>query len=80
MFELKNRGIHAIKYSPQSGYYRRTRGHINPGVRLLGKNANQFLAACIPGTEILVENKELLGEFVEGLYNYWRAFVRIMPL
>ena len=80
MFELKNRGSMQLNIFPDQDI---TEEHVDTLIQafdFLARMPIKFLAACIPGTEILVENKELLGEFVEGLYNYWRAFVRIMPL
>ncbi|MCD4782873.1 MAG: phosphoenolpyruvate carboxykinase [Candidatus Eremiobacteraeota bacterium] len=45
---------------------------------MLGVVSADKVAAMSPETAIFLKNPELLNDFVEGLYNYWRNFDRFL--
>ncbi len=50
--------------------------HLVETLRLLVTTPASQITSLLPEAEIFVENLDLLNDFVEGLYNYWRMFDR----
>jgi len=47
-------------------------------LRMLGEVSVNQVATMSPETRIFIRNTNLLNDFVEGLYNYWRSFDRFL--
>ncbi|MDE1920482.1 MAG: phosphoenolpyruvate carboxykinase [Candidatus Omnitrophica bacterium] len=46
--------------------------------KFLSKNSADLLPGAVPGSEVLLQDKFLLNDFIEYLYNYWRSLERFV--
>ncbi len=52
--------------------------HLVETLKFLTKNKVDLLPAAVKGSEVFLNDKYLLNDFIDYLYNYWRSFERFV--
>lgn len=58
--------------------YREDVEHLVETLKLLGTAPAERITSIYPSAEVFLRNPEMLNDFVEGLYNFWRRFDRFL--